>query len=210
MNLNDHLQWRYATKKFNKEKKVSEETLQEILHSVQLSPSSYGLQLFKVLVISNDEVREKLKLVSMGQSQITDASHLIVFCNFTNYDSQQIDDYLELKAQTQSIILKDLEAYGNVMKDNVGAMDADTYKNWTAKQTYIALGNLLTSCATHKVDACPMEGFEVEKYNEILGLSEKGLNAAVIATIGYRSEEDRTKDQAKVRKPMANLFEFHK
>ena len=122
MNLNDHLEWRYATKKFNTEKNVSEEDLQEVLRSVQLSPSSYGLQLFKVLVISNKELREKLKAASWGQPQITDASYLIVFCNYTQYDPQQIDDYIQRKAQTQSIFLNDLEGYANLMKEKLSSI----------------------------------------------------------------------------------------
>ncbi len=207
MDLIESLQWRYATKKFNPEKKVSAEDLETIKEAVRLSASSYGLQLYKVLVIEDPNLRAKLKEASWGQSQITDASQLFVFCNYTDVNDQHIDDYLDLKSEVQGVDRQGLVDYGNMMKGAVSGMTDVIKSAWTARQTYIALGNLLAACASLRIDACPMEGFEPAKYNEILGLTEKGLNAAVIATVGYRSEEDATQHAKKVRKPSESLYE---
>ncbi len=207
MNLIENLKWRYATKKFDPHRKVSEADLEKIKEAISLSASSYGLQAYKVLIIEDLELRKKLQPASWGQSQITDASHLVVFCNYTKVDPEIIDGYLKLKATTQGLNFEDLKGYGDFMKSKIGALPDDAVKAWTAKQTYIGLGNLLAASAELKIDTCPMEGFNPDQYEEILGLSEKGLSAAVIATIGYRSEEDATKDSKKVRKPVTELFE---
>ncbi len=210
MNLIENLKWRYATKKFDPNRKVSESDLEKIKEAVSLSASSYGLQAYKVLIIEDLELRKKLQPASWGQSQITDASHLVVFCNYTKVNPEVIDGYLKLKATTQGLNFEDLKGYGDFMKSKIGALPEDAVKAWTAKQTYIGLGNLLAASAELKIDTCPMEGFESDQYEEILGLSEKGLSAAVIATIGYRSKEDATKDSKKVRKPVTELFEIIK
>ena len=207
MELIESLNWRYATKKFDPNKKIKPEDLETIKEAVRLSASSYGLQLYKVLVIDDPEIREQLKPASWGQTQITDASHLFVFCNYADVKDENIDDYLDLKADIQNLDRDGLVDYGNMMKGAVSGMSEAIKSQWTARQTYIALGNLLAICSMLRIDACPMEGFEPAKYNEILGLNEKGLNAAVIATVGYRSEEDQTQHLKKVRKPAESLFE---
>ena len=207
MELIESLNWRYATKKFDPNKKIKPEDLETIKEAVRLSASSYGLQLYKVLVIDDPEIRAQLKPASWGQTQITDASHLFVFCNYTDVKDENIDDYLDLKADTQNLDRDGLVDYGNMMKGAVSGMSEAIKSQWTARQTYIALGNLLAASSMLRIDACPMEGFEPAKYNEILGLNEKGLNAAVIATVGYRSEEDQTQHLKKVRKPAESLFE---
>lgn len=207
MGVIDNLKWRYATKKFDTSKKISPSDLETIKEAVQLSASSYGLQLYKVLIIEDAKLREKLKVVSWGQSQITDASYLVVFCNYSKVNDNLIDEFLSNKANTQNLNLDEIKGYGDFMKNNLSKKGADEIANWTAKQTYLALSNLLMACAELKIDACPMEGFEPEKYNEILDLYEKGLNASLIATIGYRSDEDKTQHEKKVRKPLNKLFE---
>lgn len=207
MNYIENLKWRYATKKFDSSKKISSENLEKLKEAIQLSVSSYGLQLYKVIIIENTDLREKLKLVSWGQGQITDASHLVVFCNYTNVKNKHVDYFLNMTARLQDIEVKNLNGYGDFMKGKIKEMTTSELFNWTSRQTYLALGNLLSACAELKIDSCPMEGFEPEKYNEILNLSEQGLNAAVIATIGYRSNEDHTQNRPKVRKSINELFE---
>ncbi|WP_109437146.1 MULTISPECIES: NAD(P)H-dependent oxidoreductase [Aquimarina] len=207
MELIQNLKWRYATKKFDPTQKISETDLEKIKEAISLSASSYGLQPYTVLIIENPELRKQLQPVSWGQSQIVDASYLVVFCNHTKVGAETIDSYLKLKADTQNLNIEDLEGYGDFMKSKIGELNDDAIKNWTARQTYIGLGNLLAACAELKIDACPMEGFEPDEYDTILGLSEKGLSASVIATIGYRSDEDITKDSKKVRKPISELFQ---
>ncbi|BDC98721.1 NAD(P)H-dependent oxidoreductase [Persicobacter psychrovividus] len=203
----ESLRWRYATKKFDASKKISGEDLEYLKESIRLSPSSYGLQLFKVLIIEDEDLRKKLRPAAWDQSQITDASHLFVFCNYIKVEDEHIDEYVQLKADALGIDFSELSGYGDFVKGVLKEKDPKEVTAWTARQPYIALGNLLTACATQKIDACPMEGFEPEKFSEILGLEAANLQPVVLATVGYRSAEDQTKDQPKVRKPADRIFE---
>ena len=178
--------WRYATKKFDNTKKISSEDLEILKEAIRLSSSSYGLQPYKVIIV--------------------EASHLIVFANQTNVDNVEIDAYLKNVSETRQIPLESLAGYGNFMKSKITALTTEQKSIWTAKQAYLALANLLNVAAELKIDVTPMEGFESEKYNEILNLTEKGLNAAVVATIGYRHEDDETQHYKKVRKSTQELF----
>ncbi|MFD2585449.1 NAD(P)H-dependent oxidoreductase [Croceitalea marina] len=198
--------WRYATKKFDATKKVSSEDFETLLEATRLSASSYGLQPYQILIIENKDIREKLKPVSWGQSQITDASHLIVFASLTNFGSELVDSYVSNVSTTRNIPEESLKEYSDFMKSNLLDLPKEVKENWTAKQAYIALGNLMQAAAELKIDTCPMEGFEADKYDEILGLAEKGLTATVVLPIGYRSEEDQTQHYAKVRKSKKELF----
>ncbi len=208
MQLINNLKWRYATKAFDPEKKVNGSDLAKIKKAVQLSVSSYGLQLYKVLVIEDPELKKQLRAASWDQSQITDASHLFVFCNYTRVQDQHIDEFLDLTARVRGLDPADLKRYGTFIKKKLAEKSEQERINWTARQTYLAMGNLLAACAELKIDACPMEGFEADRYNQILGLTERGLNAAVIAPIGYRSVTDETQMNPKVRKPLEVLFEL--
>ena len=207
MELLKNLKWRYATKQFDSTRKVSLRDIDRLKEVVQLSVSSYGLQLYKIIILENEELREKLKPASWGQNQVTDASHVFVFCNYTKIEDKHIDNYLELTAEAQGISINSLNGYGDFIKRKIQEMEITEQENWTRRQTYLALGNLLNACAELKIDACPMEGFEPEKYNQILKLSKQNLNAAVIAPIGYRSKNDETQYRPKVRKSLTELFE---
>lgn len=198
--------WRYATKKFDASKKVTAEDLATLKEAIRLSASSYGLQPYKVFIIENPEIRAQLQPASWGQSQIVDASQVIVFANMTQFGATEIDAYLKNVSETRQIPTDALQGYGDFMKSKITELSSEAKANWTAKQTYLALGNLLNAAAELKIDVTPMEGFEADKYNEILGLTEKGLNASVVATIGYRHEEDATQHYAKVRKSTEELF----
>ena len=206
MNIIETLNWRYATKRFS-DKKVSDQDLKRMHEAIRLSPSSYGLQLFKVLDISDEKIREELKPAAWGQAQITEASNLFVFCNYTKLTEGHIDEVLKLKSEIQNVPIENLNGYGDFMKSKILALPGEAQSAWTAKQCYIAMSNLMNSAAEMGIDSCPMEGFEPEKLNEILGLKEKGLNAAVICAVGYRSEEDVTAEAPKVRKSLSDLIE---
>ncbi|MBO0331696.1 NAD(P)H-dependent oxidoreductase [[Muricauda] lutisoli] len=198
--------WRYATKKFDPTKKISGDDLETLLEATRLSASSYGLQPYHVIVVSDQKVKEQLKPVSWDQSQITDASHIIVFANATNFGEELVDDYLENVSKTREIPMDGLKGYSDFMKSKLMDLPAETKSTWTAKQAYIAFGNLMQAAAELRIDTCPMEGFESDKYNEILGLDDKNLNAAVVLAVGYRSEEDATQHLPKVRKSKEELF----
>ena len=206
-NFIENQNWRYATKKFDATKKVSTEDLETLKKAIQLSSSSYGLQLYKVFIIENPEVRAQLQPASWGQSQIVDASHLLVFANIVNVQESHIDAYVQNIADTRGLSVEDLKGYSDFMKSKIVPLPVEQKAVWTSKQTYLALGNLLNAAAELKIDVTPMEGFEPEKYNEILGLDKLGLNASLVAAIGYRHEEDATQHYAKVRKPIEELFE---
>jgi nitroreductase len=199
--------WRYATKKFNSEKKISNSDLEMLKEAIQLSSSSYGLQPYKVLIIENEEIRKQLQPASWGQSQITDASHLFVFASETNVDAEYITRYADNMAKTRNIPFDSVKGYADFMIGNISTLTPEKQLIWAQKQAYLALGNLLTAAAELKIDVTPMEGFLPEQYNEILGLTEKGLHATLVATIGYRHDEDDTQHYAKVRKPITELFE---
>lgn len=208
MELIKNLQWRYATKKFDTSKKVSEKELEQIMEAVRLSASSYGLQAYKVLVIEDEAVRKQLRAASWDQPQITDSSHLFVFCNYKQVNDQVIDEFIELNAGVKGIGSESLQPYADFLKNSLTSRSEDDLQVWTSKQTYIALANLLAASAELKIDACPMEGFDAAAYNEILGLNEKGLSASVVAAVGYRSGDDETQFAAKVRKMKSELFEI--
>lgn len=207
MKLIESLKWRYATKKYDTTKKVSSEDLNLIKEAVKLAASSYGLQPYKILEVSNPEIREALKPASRGQSQITDASNLFVFCNNTEVTAQDIDALIQLKSETTGVEMSNLSGYGDFIKTKVQEKSTEEVINWTAKQSYIALANALTACSELNIDSTPIEGFDAVAYNRILGLSEKGLNAAVVLAIGYRAEDDATQHSKKVRKTIDSLFE---
>ena len=198
--------WRYATKKFDATKKISNEDLETLKEAIRLSSSSYGLQLYKVLIIENPEIRAQLLPNSWGQAQIVDASHLFVFANQTNIGNAEIDNYLQNTAATRNLPMTALSGYGDFMKGTINPMSEQAKDNWTAKQTYLALANLLNAAAELKIDVTPMEGFSAEKYNEILDLNGQNLNAVLVAAVGYRHEEDATQHYKKVRKSKEELF----
>ena len=210
MQLIENLKWRYATKKYDPSKKISAGDLSKIKEAIQLSASSYGLQLFQVLEIESPQIREKLKPASWGQDQITDASHLFVFCNYADVKDDDIDQYMRLKAKTQELDLDALQGYGDFVKSKINEKSLEQKQTWTAKQTYIALSSALAACSELRIDSTPMEGFEVDAYEEILELKRKGLKASVILTMGYRSDEDQSQHGKKVRKSIDSIFELVK
>lgn len=202
----EDLNWRYATKKFDSNKKVSAKDLQSLLEAIQLTASSYGLQPYEIIVVKDADIREQLKIASWNQSQITDASELIIFANKTHITSTYLDSYLQDISQTRDLKIEDLQGLKEMLESTIMKLNPEDQSAWAAKQAYIALGNFLSAAANLRIDTCPMEGFDAAKYDEILNLKEKGLTTAVIATVGYRSEEDKTQFAAKVRKSKEDLI----
>lgn len=198
--------WRYATKKFDATKKISTEDLNILKEAIRLSSSSYGLQPYKIIIVENPELRAQLLGAAYGQSQVVDASHLIVFANETNINDQTIEKYITRIGDTRNIPVESLTGFGNYMKGAINHLTEDTKNIWASKQTYLALGNLLNAAAELKIDVTPMEGFVPAQVNEILGLNALGLNASLLATVGYRQTEDATQHLKKVRKSNEELF----
>lgn len=177
-----------------------------MLEAVRLAPSSYGIQPYKILVVSNPEIRNQLKAVAYNQPQITDASHLFVFTVHDNFSTTHIDEYAENIAQTRNISLESIQAFVDTMKNIVSSRTKEELKNWNSKQAYLALGVLLETAALSGFDTCPMEGFDAEAFNKILKLDEQNLSTVVIAAVGFRTETDSYQHYKKVRKSKEDLF----
>lgn len=206
MSLIEKLNWRYATKKFDPAKKLSAQQLNTLLDAVQMAPSSAGLQPYKVLVVENPETRVQLREAASGQPQLTDASHVIVFAAETNLDEAYVTNYIDRIAAIRGIDRSHLEAFEGNIKNSINRMTEDQKIVWNHKQSYIGLGVLLSAAADLGIDACPMEGFQAGKFDEILGLKESGLTTSVIAPIGFRADDDIFSKAVKVRKPKEELF----
>ncbi|PBJ14439.1 NAD(P)H-dependent oxidoreductase [Flavobacterium sp. ACN6] len=204
--LLENLNWRYATKKFDAAKKISEADLNTLKEAVRLAASSYGLQPYKVVIVENPELREQLKAAAYGQTQITDASQLFVFANDLNAGPESVAAYIKNISETRGVPTEALGGFSDMMNGVISNLSQDAKNIWTAKQTYIALGTLLSAAAELKIDATPMEGFNPAAFNEILGFDKLGLNASVIATVGYRHDEDDSQHHKKVRKSHEELF----
>lgn len=205
MDTIESLQWRYATKQFDSKKRLTQEDLNTILNAINLAPSSYGLQPFNVIVVEDPSIKEKLKPVAYNQGQITDASQIIIFAANNNISDTHIDAFLKRISKTTGAPLEALAEYKSMMKSKINTSTPDELFAWASKQCYIALGFLLTTCAQMNIDACPMEGFEPDKFDDILNLKERNLNSVVIATVGYRSSEDKYQLSPKVRKELNEL-----
>ncbi|SHH41403.1 NAD(P)H-dependent oxidoreductase [Flavobacterium defluvii] len=204
--LLENLNWRYATKKYDASKKISSADLNTIKEAVRLAASSYGLQPYKVVIVENPEIREQLKAAAYGQTQLTDASQIFVFANDLNTGEESVAAYIKNISETRGIPTEALGGFADMMNGVISNLSQDAKNIWTAKQTYIALGTLLAAASELKIDATPMEGFNAAEFNRILGFDKLGLNAAVIAAVGYRHDEDDAQHFKKVRKSHEELF----
>lgn len=208
MTLLDSLQWRYATKQFDSSRAVLESDVQELLEAARLSASSYGLQPWKFVVISNPELKAQLVAPSYGQTQAEECSHLTVLCSKTEMDDAYIDRYIASVSSQRNAPVEALQGFADMMKQTVGSLSAEEKLGWMQRQAYIALGTLLTACAVKQIDSCPMEGFDRNAVDEVLGLSGQGLTATLLCPIGYRSEADATATRAKVRFSAEEVIEY--
>jgi nitroreductase len=184
------LGWRYATKKFDSTKKIPADLWSKLEQAVVLAPSSYGLQPWKFIVVTNPEMRKRLHPVTYSQPQILDASHLVVFAAKNPPTPADVEHHIARTAQVRGLKPEVLEDYKKRMLGSIANMTEAEAFGWASRQCYIALGVFLSSAAMLGVDACPMEGFQAAKYDEILDLKTKGLGAVVVATAGYRAADD--------------------
>ncbi len=196
------LQWRYATKKFNPSKVVPQEKLERILEAIRLTATSSGLQPFEVFVVTNKEVREKIKPIAWNQEQITDASHLLVFAAWDNYTAERINTMFDLVNEERGFKNEGWENYRQMLLGMYPQRDAEVNYQHTARQAYIGLGTALIAAAEEQVDATPMEGFDPKALDEILDLRARGLRSVAILPLGYRADEgDWLQNLKKVRRP---------
>jgi len=206
MELLEKLNWRYATKAMNGEK-VPQEKIDNILEAANLAPTSSGLQPFEIMVVTNAELKEKIKAVAWNQSVVTDCSHLLVFAAWDTYTEERINRMFDLVNEERGFKNEGWENYRQQLLNSYPKRDAETNFQHASKQAYIAFSQALTAAAFEGVDATPMEGFDPDAVDEILGLKEKGLRSCVLLPLGYRkSEEDWLVNLKKVRKPKEELI----
>jgi nitroreductase len=201
------LNWRYAVKAFDTDRKLSEEQLSQLLESARMAPTAFGQQPFKVIVVNNPAVRQELIAHSYGQDKVAAASHLLVFAADTALGDDTVDHYMAHAAKTWNTTTEALAGFSGAVKGTYNALGEQGRIAWAQQQAHIALGTLLTVAAYNGIDACPMTGFSTDKYDEILGLKEKNLKSTVIVTLGHRSTEDSAQHMPKVRKPVSEFVE---
>ena len=202
MNIIENLKWRYAVKKFDTNKTLSASQLQILKEAFNLTATSYGLQPLKLIIIKNKEMQEKLLPFSWNQQQIVQASHLFVICIQDHYTSKEVENYFQLVQKIRNTPDDIINPFKKFLTAEIEKKTQEELFNTNKNQAYIALGNLLTVCASQKIDSCPMEGFSPEKYNETLDLKAHNLTAVLVLPVGFRATDDYMKDLPKVRKEM--------
>ena len=202
MNIIEKLQWRYAVKKFDKTKFLSNEQVELLKEAFNLTATSYGLQPVKLLVIQNKEIQKELVEHSWNQSQVLDASHLLVICVPKKYTTEEVSSYFNLVQKIRNTPDEIINPFKKFLTAEIEKKTQEELLIWNKNQAYLALGNLLTVCALENIDSCPMEGFVPDKYDEILDLDSRNLTSVLVLPAGFRAEDDYMKDLKKVRKDM--------
>jgi len=198
------LKWRYATKKFDSQRKLSTEKITILKNAFNLTATSFGLQPVRLIVLEDQKIKEQLVAASMDQEQVANASHLLIFCIEKNVDGAYVDTYFENVKKVRNTPDDVLEPFKKYLLNHFEGVSVDDKNLWATKQAYITLGNLLTVCALEEIDACPMEGFVPAQYDEILNLEQKGLQSVLVMPVGYRAKDDMFSDFKKVRKHIDN------
>ncbi|CAM1342913.1 NAD(P)H-dependent oxidoreductase [Tenacibaculum amylolyticum] len=196
----ESLQWRYAVKKFDENKSLSEAQIETLKEAFNLTATSYGLQPVSLAIIKNKDIQQQLVAHSWNQQQVVQASHVLVICIPKEHTEKDVEKYFNLVKEIRNTPDEILNPFKEFLMGSFKQKTQEDLYQWNKNQAYIALGNLLTVCAIEKIDSCPMEGFDPVKYDEILGLAEKNLQSILVLPVGYRAEDDFMKDLKKVRK----------
>jgi nitroreductase len=204
-NVIENLKWRNATKKYDTSKKVSNEDIETLIEAMRLTPTSYGLQPFKVLNIESEDLRKRLQEDSWGQTPIVEASHLFVLASFKTMPQDEIDEYFVNLMETRNRTEEQEKNYKAEVSGIIKSF-GDYQGIWAAKQTYLVLGSLLNAAADLRIDSTPMEGFDRDSYDSILGLAQENLTATIVVAIGYRHDDDFWHKLKKVRKSTKGIL----
>lgn len=197
-----NLEWRYAVKKFDLERKLSAEKIDTLKQAFNLTATSYGLQPITMVVVANKQLQQQLVTHSFEQPQVAQASHVLVICIEKEVDADYIAKYFKQVKNVRGISSAVLDPFKDALIADFSNKDVQEIKEWSKNQAYLAMGNLLTVCAAEKIDSCPMEGFIPSAYDEVLGLETKGLTSVLVLPIGYRAKDDMFATFKKVRKDM--------
>lgn len=206
MSTLDNLNWRYATKRYDTSKKLSPEQVELMKESMRLSPSSFGLQAWKFVHITNPELRQKLQEAAWNQPQLTEASDLFVLATNASIDEAFVDRYIKSIADTRGIPADALKGFKDMMVGSISGRTPEQLETWLSRQVYIALGVAVAAAAENHIDSSPMEGFDTAKFDELLGLDALGLKSRAILAVGFRSPEDADQNYKKVRFPKEEMF----
>jgi nitroreductase len=204
MDIIKSLEWRYACKKFDKNKKLSDEQLNTIKNAFSLTATSFGLQPLKMVIIKSDAIKERLLAHAYYQQQITTCSHILILCIDTEVNGESIDAYFDLEKETRGTSEDIVGKFRNQLKDMFANKSAADIERSAIYQTYITIGNLMTVCAIGKIDSCPMEGFISDKFDEVLNLKSMNLRSVLLLPVGFRAEDDFMSNMKKVRKPISD------
>ncbi len=203
------LNWRYATKEFDPDKKIPDDVWYALEQSLVLAPSSFGMQPWKFFVVRNPKIRQQLVENSFNQVKIAEASHLVVLAIKKDVGADDVPHFIDRMSEVREVPKEKLEGFANMIK---GYFEEPPFPlvpdKWSAKQVYLALGFFLYSAALLEIDTCAVEGFVPAKYDEILGLAEKGYSAVVLCVAGYRAVDDSAADMAKVRYETDKVVEY--
>jgi nitroreductase len=206
--IEQQLTWRYATKRFDPTREISQTDWHTLEESLRLAPSSFGLQPWKFIVVSDRKVREALQPHSWNQPQIVEASHLVVLAAQKSVGSNDVDTFINFMSETRGVPTAALGDYSAMMKGFLDMLASHgTCEHWAAHQVYLALGMLLSTAANLGIDSCPLEGIDRAKYDEILQLPAQGFSAKVACALGYRAANDATASYKKVRYPRSRIFQ---
>lgn len=200
--LIERLQWRYAAKKLDAAKAVSPDKVERILEAARLAPTSSGLQPYEIIVVTSQEVRERIKPIAWDQGQITDGSHLLVFAAWDNYTAERINMMFDLTNSVRGTTNEGWENYRNTLLDTYPQRDAELNHQHAARQAYIGMTAAMLAAAFEEVDCTPMEGFDANALDEILNLRARGLRSVAMLPLGYReADKDWLVNLTKVRRP---------
>ena len=200
-----HLEWRYAVKKFDPKKTLSEEKLERLKQAFNLTATSYGLQPITLIVLKDKELQQGLVTHSFDQPQVAQASHVLVICTQEAIDQDYITNYFEQVKKVRGTSDSVLQPFREALVADFSKKEIREIRDWSKNQAYLALGNLLTVCAMEKIDSCPMEGFDPVAYDRVLGLGERGLTSVLVLPVGYRAEDDMFSEFKKVRKNLDDI-----
>ncbi|UJH92936.1 NAD(P)H-dependent oxidoreductase [Antarcticibacterium sp. 1MA-6-2] len=200
------LKWRYATKKFDSQKLLPKGKIEVLKNAFNLTATSYGLQPIKLVIIQNKELQEKLVKYSFNQKQVATASHVLVICIENKVDREFIERYFKRVHAIRATPADILQPFQNFLIGDFEKKHIDEISVWATNQAYLALGTLMTVCATEAIDACPMEGFEPKEYNDLLGLEDRNLESVLVLPVGYRAKDDMFSEFEKVRRPLSDVI----
>ncbi len=206
MNNIEALKWRYATKKFDENRILPEDKIEILKHAFNLTATSYGLQPIKMVIVHNKELQGKLVACSMNQQQVASASHVLVLCIEREIDKEFIENYFKYVQKIRATPNEILSPFKDFLIEDFKNKHIDEIVSWATNQAFLAMGTLLTVAATETIDACPMEGFEPEKYDEILGLDKLNLKSVLVLPVGFRAKDDMFSEFKKVRRPISDVI----